>query len=140
VDSVVAFATLQRIRPFSDPRSLVTKPLVRRVVGLPGDTVYLEKSVLHVKTPDSEHFLTEFEEVNATYDLEIDGLPSGWSEDLPFSDSSGQLVLGPDEYFVLCDNRLTASDSRIWGPVSGTRLKAKVLFRYWPFRAIGPLR
>jgi len=139
IDSIVAFATLQRVRPFSDPRSLVSKPVIRRIVGLPGDTIYLDKSVLHIKTPDSAHFLTEFEIVEKNYDIAIDVLPEGWTSNLPFSDFSNEITLGPDEYFILCDNRQTASDSRIWGPISGSRIRAKVLFRYWPFSAIGPL-
>lgn len=140
LDSVVSFATLQRIRPFSDSRSLVTKPVIRRVVGMPGDTIYLEKSVLHIKTTDSSHFLTEFEIISKSYDINIDILPEGWTSELPFSDASGEITLGADEYFVLCDNRQTASDSRIWGPISGSRVQAKAMFRYWPFSKIGPLR
>lgn len=139
-DSIISFATLQQIQPFANSLSLVSKPVIRRIVGMPGDTIYLEKSVLHIKSPDSAHYLTEFEIIDGNYDINVDILPQGWSSDLPFADSTEELVLGPNEYFVLCDNRQTASDSRIWGPVSGSRITSKVLFRYWPFSRIGLLR
>lgn len=139
VNTIVAFATLQRVHVFGNPQSLVSRPVIRRIVGLPGDTIYLDKSILHVKTPESAHFLTEFEIVTRDYDLEIDSLPDGWSDALPFSDSAGEITLGEDDYFVLCDNRLNESDSRAWGPVTGSRIRAKVFFRYWPFSEFGPV-
>lgn len=134
-----AFLTLQRIRPFERPGSLVSKPLIRRIVALPGDRVYIEDGILHVKTPESGHFLTEFELVSEAYDIRIDSLPEGWDDTLPFSDFGRETVLGKDEYFVLCDNRLEASDSRIWGPVPASRIRAKVFFRYWPLSGFGPV-
>lgn len=137
LNTIVSFATLQRVRPFGNPRSLVSRPVIRRIVGLPGDTIYLDKSILHVRTPDSSHFLTEFEIVTQDYDLQIDTLPEGWTDALPFSDSAGEITLGEDEYFVLCDNRLNESDSRVWGSIPGSRIRAKVFFRYWPLSAIG---
>ncbi len=139
INSVISFVTLQKMRPLSDSRSLVSKPVIRRIVGMPGDTIYLEKSVLRVKTPESSHFLTEFEIINGEYDINMDILPDGWTADLPFSDATAELTLGQNEYFVLCDNRQTASDSRIWGPVPGSRIQAKAFFRYWPLSELGLL-
>lgn len=140
LNASAAFLTLQRVRPFEKSDSLVSKPLVRRIVALPGDTVYLKEGILHVKTPESNHFLTEFELVSEAYDIRIDSLPEGWDETLPFSDFGRETVLAKDEYFVLCDNRLEASDSRIWGPVPASRIRAKVFFRYWPLSGFGPVQ
>mgnify|MGYP001767771457 CR=1 FL=1 len=135
--ALVSFLSFQQIRPFSDKDSPGERPSVRRLVAIPGDSIYMDKYVLYVKPAGSSHYLTEFELVKKSYDISVDELPEGWSSTLPFSDSFPELTLGADEYFVLCDNRLCVSDSRIWGPVPADRVQGKVLFRYWPFSRLG---
>ena len=56
---------------------------------------------------------------------------------MPLSGTSAEIVLGQDEYFVLGDNRQESSDSRSWGPLPGSRIQAKVIYRYWPIRSFG---
>ena len=58
VQKIVAFFTFQLVNPFSANQPSQAKPFVRRVVGIPGDTLYMEDFVLHIKTKDGEHFLT----------------------------------------------------------------------------------
>jgi signal peptidase I len=137
LNSLVAFITFQRFRPFDRKDTWGEKPVIRRVVAFPGDTIYMENFVLHVKTGDSAHYLTEFELAPKTYDLKIDSLPENWSSEMPFSGSFPEMKLGRDEFFVLCDNRLEASDSRVWGTVPAARIRGKVLLRYWPFSHFG---
>ncbi len=139
LNALVAFLTFQRIRPFDNKASWGEKPVIRRLLAFPGDSVYMDDFVLHVKKAGSAHFLTEFETSTRNYDLRIEKLPENWTKDLPFSDSFPEITLAENEFFVLCDNRMSASDSRVWGPVSAERLRAKVLFRYWPLGRIGTL-
>jgi signal peptidase I len=133
LDSIVAFITFQKFHPFADSSSWGERPSIRRLVAFPGDSVYMENFVLHIKKKDSSHFLTEFEVSDTTYDIRTDALPEAWSKDLPLSGSMDEVTLGPNEYFVLCDNRITASDSRTWGPIPAKRIRGKVILRYWPF-------
>ena len=111
--------------------------IFKRVIAIPGDTVYLEDSVAYVKGREDEFFISEFEMSGIGYDLEIHELPEGWSENLPLSGHMDEIVLGDDEFFVLGDNRSASNDSRYWGPVSIGNIRGKVFFTYWPMHSIG---
>lgn len=137
VQKVVAFFTFQLVNISEVSVPSQAKPFIRRVVGLPGDTVYMESFVLHIKTREGRHFLTEFEVTENDYNVRIDNLPENWDTALPFSGTYPEISLKEGEYFVLCDNRVASSDSRLWGPVRAeTQIKARVLMRYWPFSRI----
>ena len=137
VNALVSFLTFQRIRPFDQKEAWGEKPVIRRIAAFPGDSVYMDNFVLHIKTSDSAHFLSEFEISENNYEIKLDRLPAAWSAELPFSGTVTEITLKDNEYFVLCDNRKNSSDSRIWGPVSTDRIQGKVLFRYWPFGTFG---
>lgn len=127
------FATFQLFAPFADTTPLHAKPFVRRIVGMPGDTVYMENFVLHIKTKENSHFLTEFEVAEKNYNVNIESLPENWDTDLPFSGTYPEITLKDGEYFVLCDNRIASGDSRLWGPVrADVHIKSCILMRYWP--------
>ena len=134
---IVAFFTFQLVNPFATDQPAQAKPFVRRVVGIPGDTIYMEDFVLHIKTKDSGHFLTEFEVTDNDYNVKIENLPENWDATLPFSGAYPEMTLKDGEYFVLCDNRIASSDSRLWGPLqAATQIKGRILMRYWPFSHI----
>lgn len=52
----------------------------------------------------------------------------------------GGRTLGPDEYFVLGDNREASTDGRAFGPVGRDRIVGEVRFAYWPPRRLRPRR
>ena len=134
---IVAFFTFQLINPFAANQPAQAKPFVRRVVGIPGDTIYMEGFVLHIKTKNGGHFLTEFEVTDNDYNVKIENLPENWDITLPFSGTYPEITLKEGEYFVLCDNRIASSDSRLWGPLqAATQIKGRILMRYWPFSRI----
>jgi signal peptidase I len=51
-----------------------------------------------------------------------------------------EVTLGPDEYFVLGDNREASTDGRAFGPVGWDRIVGEVRFAYWPPRRLRPRR
>lgn len=133
--SVTMFFTAQQISLMEDENIAGSCEHLRRVIGVPGDTVYISDFVAHVKPKNDKHFLTEFEFADRTYNLNIKPLPEGWDSSNGFSDSFKEITLGEDEYFVLCDNRNVYDDSRIWGPIKQDEIKGKALFCYFPFRS-----
>ena len=134
---IVAFFTFQLVHPFKSNQPSQAKPFIRRLVGIPGDTIYMEGFVLHIKTKNGGHFLTEFEVTENDYNVKIENLPENWDTSLPFSGAYPEMTLKEGEYFVLCDNRIASSDSRLWGPLqAATQIKGRILMRYWPFSHI----
>ena len=48
-------------------------------------------------------------------------------------DNLAPVLVPPNSYFVMGDNRRGSSDSRHWGPVPMDYIVGKVVVRYWPF-------
>lgn len=132
VNSVIRFFTAQRIGLKADP---LDRPVIKRVVALPGDTVMMADFIIYVRVEGSGHFLTEYEVSGHSYDLSKTGLPQDWELDLPLAGRMAALELGPGEYFVVGDNRPASTDSRFFGPVSIDHILGKISLRYWPWKS-----
>ena len=91
-----------------------TSFLVKRVIGLPGETIRYEDGKLYV---NGEYVEEYFLEDVKTGDLEV--------------------TLGDDEYYCLGDNRRVSRDSRYYGPFSKKEIKATNIFIYYPFSDLG---
>ena len=131
--TISLFVTVHKWQPFEENPVSGTRPVLRRVVGLPGDTIYIDRYVVFIKPAGQSHFLTEFELTNSRYNAKILVPPALWDSDLGARASISQITLGNDEYFVLGDDRLSSTDSRIWGPVKQSSILGKALVLYFPF-------
>ena len=131
--TISLFVTVHKWQPFEENPVSGTRPVLRRVVGLPGDTIYIDRYVVFIKPAGQSHFLTEFELTNSRYNAKILVPPALWDSDLGARASISQITLGNDEYFVLGDDRLSSADSRIWGPVKQSSILGKALVLYFPF-------
>ncbi|HET6485741.1 MAG TPA: signal peptidase I [Spirochaetia bacterium] len=138
-EPVASFFSLQKLTLFRDPfGSPVTSYMVKRVVGLPGDTIRISHFSVSVRPRGGTDFVPEQQMVPVTYTVQGSMPARGWSEQLPLSGTrNGDLLLDDQQYFVLGDNRPSSSDSRSWGPVRLERIVGKVVYRYWPPAAIG---
>lgn len=135
LDTCIRIVTFQRLGYRSGERASQYGTLtIKRVIGVPGDVVKIENGVASVNPGGVSHFLSEFEFSKKSYDLIQGKTLENWSGELPFSSDSAEFSLGPDQYFVLNDNRTVSNDSRSWGPVSHSRIIGKVLWRYWPIK------
>ena len=135
LDRFVKFFTAQQISILEDPAYPSSKAHIRRIVGMPGDTIYMRDYVLYIKANDDKHFLTEFETSPKTYNVTFYVPPADWDTELGVKGSFDEIYLGPDEYFVLADNRKSSDDSRLWGPVKKSDINAKVLLCYFPIKS-----
>ena len=134
INQLCLFVTAQQWQPFrGDALGNRSTPFIRRVIGMPGDTIYLDNYLLYIKPKDGRHVLTEFELTKTRYNITVANPPDFWDRELGAKGSVEEIVLGEDEYFVLSDNRLDASDSRTWGIVSRNAFKGKVILVYFPF-------
>jgi signal peptidase I len=127
-DIVVRFFTAQKRSIFEREEQYY----IKRVIALPGDEIYMNNFVFRVKPAGSPYSLTEFELAGRPYHPSIPNVPALWDETVPFSGNMDAIVLGPDECFVVSDDRGNTNDSRTWGPVSPSVITAKALLRFWP--------
>lgn len=134
-NSFVTFFTAKQINLLNDMEIPGTKEELRRVVALPGDSLYMKDYKLYVKPQGQKHFLTEFELSKDTYNITFCKSIEGWDNTIGINGDFEEFTLGEDEYYVLSDNRFSSTDSRIWGPVSQKRFKGTALLCYWPFKA-----
>ena len=99
-----------------------SKFFIKRVIGLPGETINLSAGAISITTPGGQTML-----------LDEPYLPE------PVSYNPETIVLGDTEYFVLGDNRNMSLDSRVWGPVGDNYIKGRVGVRLFPLSAVDVL-
>jgi signal peptidase I len=86
---------------------------IKRVIGLPGEVVEIYDTLVYVNgVPLDEPYINE------------PCRPEQCRDNL--------WELGPDEYFVMGDNRNRSEDSRRFGPVPREFIVGEVFVRYWP--------
>ncbi len=94
-----------------------TKSYIKRVIGLPGDTVAIEKGEVFINAKKLEEpYLTD---------------------EYRDRQNHAATVVPPDEYYVLGDRRNSSNDSRVWGPVPRKFIYGKAVFVYWPVDRFG---
>ncbi len=95
--------------------------LIKRVIAVPGD---------HIRITDGWVYV------------------NGRRLDEPYVNGAGtvcagpwcDLTLGADEYYVMGDNRVNSSDSRLWGPIRAGTIVGKAWLIYRPLADFGPAR
>ena len=138
LNSFAQFFTLQQRRLFPERMSKgAGSHLIKRIVGVPGDTIVVKELIAYIKPVNQVKFYRESDLIPFDYGIKTDGLKANWPKELPFSGSMHEIELSETEYFVLGDNRNSSSDSRSWGPITLDRIIAKVILRYWPLNKLG---
>ncbi len=129
------------------------KDFIKRVVGLPGDTVDVHGGRVIINGQLLEETYTQYTDpfrqppsvraqgmLRAAYqdlwvrhvlDRELEGV---------MRDQFGPVKVPQGSYMVMGDNRDHSCDSRYWGPVETRYLKGKAWFIYWPPSRMGAVR
>lgn len=118
IEESVPEAVIRSVLEAVGIRTRGREDLIKRVVGLPGETITISENQVHVDgVPIAEPYL--------------DGgivMP----DDGPFT-------VGPDEVFVMGDNRQFSFDSRRFGPISQESLVGRAFVVIWPLDRFGGL-
>lgn len=94
-----------------DPR----RDFVKRIIGLPGDTVEIKQGVTYV---NGSALFEPYVKNMDTYNMD-------------------EIIVPDKSYFCLGDNRPNSQDGRFWGFVPSNFLRGPAVFRYWPLNRIG---
>ncbi len=85
---------------------------IKRVVGLPGEYIQIKEGRVYANgTLLEEPYIAEFCKI---------GCDGAWP-------------IGPNQYFVLGDNRAHSHDSHVFGPIDRALIVGQAWLRYWPF-------
>ena len=122
-----------------DPPHEEDLKLVKRLMGLPGDTIEMRNKVFHVNGESlDEPYVQHSDSADDMHPW------MSWQADFVLADESngtyaptrdnwGPLVIPEDRYFMLGDNRDTSLDSRYWGFLEGWRLEGRAVFVYFSY-------
>lgn len=129
-------------RPEHDPGTDV----VKRIVGVPGDTLEMRDRVLYLNGERHPEPYVKHEEppdrneVHHWMTWQYGALLPGVDRDgyTPSRDDWGPFVVPEGSYFVMGDNRERSLDSRFWGFLEEWRIRGKVSFLYWSYDPTSP--
>jgi len=108
------------------------KNYIKRVIGLPGDTIEYKNDVLYINDKEvKEPYLDQFK------DEVTDGMPLTF--DFTLNEVTGETKVPEGEYFVMGDNRRNSKDGRMIGFISKDSILGDVKFVLWPLDRFGTI-
>lgn len=121
-----------------------TPTLVKRLIGMPGDTLYMRDGLLHLNgvvqhqgPAFANNYKGDGSQVSQDFDwqhkIEIKGSRFGDPPAQPTLDNWGPLVIPSNHYFMMGDNRYCSKDSRYWGVVPKENIRGRPLFVYYSY-------
>ena len=99
-------------------------PYIKRVIGLPGDTVSLRDGLVYVNDV----------KLNEPYIYSDNGIQN---QSFPAAGGASSWVVPAGELFVMGDHREDSADSRSFGPIAISDVVGRAWLRYWPFDKLG---
>ncbi len=116
--------------------------VVKRLIGQPGDHIRLQDGILYrngqrveepyvVRKGTYNPYRDNFPSVPAT---DSTGVTPEWRLVMDNYIKNGELVVPPDRYFAMGDNRDVSYDSRYWGFIPRENVIGRPMFIYWSFQ------
>jgi len=124
------------------------KRIVKRVIGLPGDTIKYENDQLYIngkKTdePYLKEYISKFkkDKLQSTYSYrkmfqQIAEQANSFTQD-SLGNSTFTVEVPKGHYFLLGDDRLVSRDSREVGNFKASQIEGEAKLRFWPLNKIG---
>lgn len=106
------------------PKANMTTPFVKRVIGIPGDTIEVRDKIVYLNGKRQDE----------PYKIHVNLPTSGETA----GDNFDKTIVPPDHFFVMGDNRDNSNDSRFWGFVERNSIIGKPLFVYWSYESDSP--
>ena len=103
---------------FRDPRSTSGRFLLKRVIGLPGESIRASSTVFINGRLHEEPYVSL---TDLSSEVEARGVNR----------------ISPGAYFVMGDNRSGSTDSREFGAIPASQIVGTIKFRYWPLTRVG---
>lgn len=114
--------------------------LVKRLIGLPGDTLQMREKVLYLNgeaqvEPYTQHLDAGGDDRHPWMEWQRQFLADSVDPAtyVPSRDNWGPIVIPEDRYFMLGDNRDRSLDSRYWGLLEGWRFEGRAVFIYFSY-------
>ncbi len=138
-NDVVVFVSPYQADNGDDP----TPTLVKRLIGMPGDTLHMRGGQLYLNgIAQRQGFAATNYKGDGTitdpdfdwqHKVEVKGSRFGAPPAQPTLDDWGPLVVPKDHYFMMGDNRYCSKDSRYWGVVPRDNVRGRPLFVYYSY-------
>ena len=115
--------------------------LVKRVIGIPGDRIHLRQGIVYLNgVAQNEPYVIHSMQNYIPFRDEFPSAPppegaitQEWQLTMGNHVQNSDLVVPPDSYFAMGDNRDVSYDSRFWGFVPRENVIGRPLFVYWSF-------
>jgi len=117
--------------------------LVKRIIGTPGDHIHLRDDVVYRNGEKLvEPFVRHKREEHNPYTDNFPAVPPSeaygvrnekWAQELPSHIEGADIVVPPESYFAMGDNRDVSYDSRFWGFIPQKNMIGRPMFIYWSF-------
>ena len=105
---------------FRDPQNTSGRFLLKRVIGLPGESIRASSTVFINGQLQDEPYVASTSLSGEVQARGVNRVSAG-------------------TYFVMGDNRTESTDSRVFGAISASEIVGTIKFRYWPLSRIGRL-
>ena len=137
---VVVFRSPTQIDQPWDPNPT----LVKRLVGMPGDTLYMRKGLLHLNgVPQPQAHKLDSSQVFDSIDplfqwqnrFALSSSRFGAAPAQPTHDNWGPIVVPAGHYFMMGDSRYNSKDSRYWSFVPRENIRGQPMFVYYAYNA-----
>jgi signal peptidase I len=115
--------------------------VVKRIIGVPGDRIRLQNGIVYrngekLDEPYVIHSKTDYNPYRDNFPAvapELGTVAPEWHVTMNSYIKNGEIVVPPDSYFGMGDNRDVSYDSRYWGFIPRENVIGRPMFIYWSF-------